>query len=236
MATTTPAPYRRVKQFLKQGLARGRWAPGALMPSEAELVARFAVSRMTVNRALKELQAEGLVERVQGVGTFARSLHAVSSTLTITDVHEEILARGHSHEALVHLAREEEASAAVAAQLALQPGAPVYHTRIVHLENGVPLQCEDRWVNPAECPAYLQHDFTQVTPTQVLFANTQLWRAAYHIEATRPSRTEARLLEIPGDAPCLVVVRRTFSRTAPITLVRLVHPGDRYMLQGEFTP
>ena len=209
MATTTPAPYRRVKQFLKQGLARGRWAPGALMPSEAELVARFAVSRMTVNRALKELQAEGLVERVQGVGTFARSLHAVSSTLTITDVHEEILARGHSHEALVHLAREEEASAAVAAQLALQPGAPVYHTRIVHLE---------------------------VTPTQVLFASTQLWRAAYHIEATRPSRTEARLLDIPADAPCLVVVRRTFSRSAPITLVRLVHPGDRYMLQGEFTP
>lgn len=236
MATTTPAPYRRVKQFLKQGLARGRWAPGALMPSEAELVARFAVSRMTVNRALKELQAEGLVERVQGVGTFARSLHAVSSTLTITDVHEEILARGHSHEARVHLAREEEASAAVAAQLALQPGAPVYHTRIVHLENGVPLQCEDRWVNPDECPAYLQHDFTQVTPTQVLFASTQLWRAAYHIEATRPSRTEARLLDIPGDAPCLVVVRRTFSRSAPITLVRLVHPGDRYMLQGEFTP
>ncbi|HVK31550.1 MAG TPA: GntR family transcriptional regulator, partial [Burkholderiaceae bacterium] len=83
-------PYVRVKQFLKDGLAQGRWAPGELMPSEAELVARFEVSRMTVNRALRELQSEGLVQRTQGVGTFAAPLHRVSSTLTIRDLHEEI--------------------------------------------------------------------------------------------------------------------------------------------------
>ncbi len=77
------------------------------MPSEAELVAQFGVSRMTVNRALRELQAEGLVERVQGVGTFAAQLHRVSSTLTIRDLHEEIAARGHRHHAEVHLARAE---------------------------------------------------------------------------------------------------------------------------------
>ena len=65
------APYARVKAHLKEGLASGLWPPGALMPSEAELVAAFGVSRMTVNRALRELQAEGLVSRTQGVGTFA---------------------------------------------------------------------------------------------------------------------------------------------------------------------
>ena len=69
------APYARVKQHLKDELSRGRWPPGAPMPSEAELVAQFGVSRMTVTRALHELQAEGLVERVQGVGTFAAHLH-----------------------------------------------------------------------------------------------------------------------------------------------------------------
>lgn len=236
MSPATPAPYLRVKHYLKLGLAKGRWVTGALMPSEAELVARFGVSRMTVTRALKELQSEGLVERVQGVGTFARNLAAVSSTLTISDIHQEIQARGHAHEARVHVAREEAATASVAAALKVRRGARVFHTRIVHLENGVPLQCEDRWVNPAESPDYLQHDFTQVTPTQVLFATTQLWRAAYHIEAARPTRLEARLLGISANAPCLVIMRRTWSRVAPITSVRLVHPGDRYMLQGQFAP
>jgi GntR family transcriptional regulator, histidine utilization repressor len=239
-ATTRPsapgAPYLRVKHFLKTGLASGRWPSGALMPSEAELVALFGVSRMTVNRALRELQAEGLVERTQGVGTFAAPLHAVSSTLTIHDLHDEIVARGHHHHAVVHLQRSEAAPPALAQQLGLAAGAPVFHTLIVHFENQVPLQCEDRYVNPAEAPAYLQADFTRSTPTQVLFETTALWRAQYSIEAACPTRQEAQLLGLAGDAPCLVVVRRTFSQRAPITLARLVHPGALYSLQGEFQP
>lgn len=230
------APYTRVKQHLLDGLAQGRWAPGELMPSEAELVTLFGVSRMTVNRALRELQAQGLVQRTQGVGTFAAPLHRVSSTLTLHDLHDEITARGHQHEAVVHLQRSESAPPALAAQLGVLPGGEVFHTLIVHLDNGVPLQCEDRYVNPAAAPGYLQADFSRHTPTQVLFQTTALWRAQYSIEAARPTGQEATLLGVPADEPCLVVVRRTFSRQAPITIARLVHPGRRYSLHGEFQP
>lgn len=230
------APYARVKQHLKDRLAAGEWAPGALMPSEAELVAQFGVSRMTVGRAIKELQAEGLVDRVQGVGTFAAALHRVSSTLTIRDLHEEIAERGHRHEARVHLQRQESATEALAAQMGLVPGAPVFHTVIVHLENGTPLQCEDRYVNPACAPDYLAQDFTRTTPTHYLFEATVLWRAQYTIEAAQATPTEARLLGLARTDPCLVVVRRTFSREATITQARLVHPGSRYQLEGQFTP
>lgn len=235
-APASAAPYARIKQRLMDGLAAGRWPPGALMPSEAELVAQFGVSRMTANRAIRELQAEGLVDRVQGVGSFAARLHRVSSTLTLHDLHEEIQARGHQHHAQVHVQRREQAPAALAEQLGLVAGAPVFHTLLVHFENGVALQCEDRYVNPASAPGYLDADFSRTTPTHVLFETTDLWRAQYTIEATRPTAQEARLLSIGVDAPCLVVIRRTFSRQAPITLARLVHPGDRYALQGEFTP
>ena len=235
-AAALGAPYARVKQHLMDGLAAGRWPPGARMPSEAALVAKFGVSRMTVNRALRELRSEGLVDRTQGVGTFAAPLHKVSSTLTIHDLHDEIDSRGHRHHAVVHLQCTEAAPAALAAQLGVESGAPVFHTLIVHLENGVPLQCEDRYVNPAAAPAYLQSDFTRTTPTHVLFESTALWRAQYSIEAARPTRQEAQLLGVAADAPCLVVVRRTFSRLSPITIARLVHPGALYTLQGEFQP
>ena len=109
MHNPAAAPYRRVKQYLLGEMEQGRWPPGAQMPSEAELVAQFGVSRMTVNRALRELQGEGLVERVQGVGTFAAQLNRVSSTLTINDIQEEIHKRGHRHDATVHLKRAEAA-------------------------------------------------------------------------------------------------------------------------------
>lgn len=262
-ALANAAPYARVKHYLKRELASGRWTPGALMPSEAELVAKFGVSRMTVNRALRELQTEGLVDRVQGAGTYAAQLHKVASTLTIRDLHDEIEARGHVHRAVVHLAREERAPAELAQRLALPTGARVFHTLIVHHENGVPLQCEDRYVNPACAPDYLSNDFTRTTPTHYLLEVAPLWEAQYSIESCAPSADEARLLEIGADEACLVIVRRTVSaartpaarpfvpqgelrssgaalhsasRGVPITIARLTHPGSRYLLQGEFRP
>ena len=229
-------PYAQVKQMLRAGLAQGRWRSGELMPSEAELVLQFGVSRMTVNRALRELQSEGMVDRIQGIGTFAAQLHRISSTLTIRDLHEEIEARGHRHHVQVHLAREERAAPALAEQLGLAAGAPVYHSLIVHHDDGVPLQCEDRYVNPASAPDYLKVDFRHTTPTQHLLEVAPLWEAQYTIEASVPTAQEAGLLGIAVTDPCLIVVRRTASRGVSVTLARLVHPGARYQLEGRFNP
>ena len=235
--TTKPvAPYARVKQFLKEGLAGERWPPGALMPSEADLVSQFGVSRVTVTRALRELQSEGLVDRLQGVGTFAAHLVRVSSTLSIRDLHEEITARGHHHHAEVHIARKERTTGDLATRFRLAIGAPVFHTLIVHFENDVPLQCEDRYVNPACAPDYLSADFTQITPTQYLLQVAPLWEAKYSIEASVPTAQEARLLKIRANEPCLVITRGTERGGVPITQARLAHPGSRYMVRGNFKP
>lgn len=230
------SPYAKVKHYLKQELTKGRWPPGTLMPSEADLVARFSVSRMTVNRALRELSAEGFVDRVQGVGTFAAQLHRISSTLTIRDLHEEIVARGNQHQAEVHFVREEEAPAELASRLGLAEGDPVFHSVIVHRENGAPIQCEDRYVNPACAPDYLSVDFATTTPTNYLLGVAPLSEAQYSIEASAPTALEAKLLGISRGDPCLVVVRRTMSRGRHVTIARLVHPGSRYALEGRFQP
>ncbi|MDH5286311.1 MAG: histidine utilization repressor [Betaproteobacteria bacterium] len=229
-------PYARIRDDLKRALARGRYPPGARMPSEAELVRRYGVSRMTVTRALRELSDDGLVQRVQGAGTFAAQPHRVASQLWIRDIHEEILARGNAHEARVRVKRAERAAPAVAERLGLAPGGRVFHTLIVHCENGVPLQCEDRYVNPAAAPGYLDADFAQVTPTRYLLDVAPLWEAQYSIAAARPTRAEAALLGIDPQEPCLVVVRRTETQHLPITVARLVHPGSRYLLEGSFKP
>ncbi len=234
--TTPVAPYARVKQFLKEGLAGEKWPPGALMPSEAELVAQFGISRVTVTRALRELQSEGLVDRLQGVGTFAAHLVRVSSTLSIRDLHEEITSRGHHHRAEVHLAKRERATANLANRFRMATGAPIFHSLIVHFENDIPLQCEDRYVNPECAPDYLSADFTEITPTQYLLQVAPLWEAQYSIEASTPTSQEARLLRIRQNEPCLVITRGTERGGVPITQARLVHPGSRYMVRGNFKP
>jgi GntR family transcriptional regulator len=65
--------YRQIKSLLLQALGAGEWAPGAMIPSEAELAARFGVSLGTVRKAIDELAAGNLLIRLQGKGTFVAS-------------------------------------------------------------------------------------------------------------------------------------------------------------------
>ena len=58
--------HRQVYAALHREIQAGRWKPGDRLPSEAELVVRFGASRITVGRAVRELQLAGLVERRAG--------------------------------------------------------------------------------------------------------------------------------------------------------------------------
>lgn len=233
---TPLAPFQRIKLHLRERLQRGDWPPGSLMPSEAELVRQFAVSRMTVSRALRELQAEGLVDRVQGVGTYAAQLHRLSATITIRDMHEHVQSQGRVHRFELKVRRAEPAPAVLAARLGVKSGAKVFHCLGVHYDDGVPIQWEDRWVNPATAPQFLHADLRAQTPTQYLLEVAPMWEAAYTIEAARPSRQEAKALHVDPAEPCLVITRWTVSRGIPVTVVRLVHPGARYQIEGEIKP
>jgi len=130
--------YLQVKTFIQQHISSGEWRPRDPVPSEATLMQQFGISRMTVNRALRELTAEGMVTRVQGSGTFVAELHRIASNLTIRDIQEEVVERGHVHTARVLLSQAEKASAELAQSLGLRTGAKVFHTVLVHLETACP--------------------------------------------------------------------------------------------------
>lgn len=231
--TAAPA-YTRVKSFIQSRIASGKWRPGDPVPSEAELMQQFGISRMTAHRALRELAAEGLVTRVQGSGTRVAQLERVSSRLMIRDIDEEVAERGHVHSTIVVHVAQEKCTAEVARQLGLRTGARVFHTVLVHLESSVPIQYEDRYVNPAAAPGYLDNDFAQVSPTLYLLRHAPITEASYTIEACLPTAEEARHLGIRRTEPCLAMSRRTISGPNVATSARLVYPGSRYSFAGQF--
>jgi hypothetical protein len=118
------------------------------------------------------------VRRVQGSGTFVAELHQVSSQLTIRDVQEEVTERGHIHGTRVITVETVRAPQALAQRMGLRTGQPVFHTVLIHLENGVPIQHEDRYVNPLAAPDYLKTDFSQTTPTRHLLDHAPLTQAS----------------------------------------------------------
>ena len=189
---------------------------------------------MTVNRALRELAAEGLVTRVQGSGTVVAQLNRIYSTLAFRDIHEEILERGHVHSSRVVRNGRIRAGAALARSFGLAAGARMFHSVLVHLEDGVPIQFEDRLVNPAAAPDYLSADFTSTTPTHYLVEHAPLTEASYSIEACLPTALEASSLGLSPAAPCLVMTRCTRSGVHVASLARLVYPGLLYSFHGAF--
>jgi len=231
---TRPLPYEEVKTSLRARIAAGGWQPGVRLPSERELVQQFGCARMTVHRALRELEDEGLIERRQGSGSYVAQLHPISNLLQVRDIHEEIAERGHAHGTRVCSVAREKASAEVAAAMRLRKGAAVVHIRLVHLENGLPIQFEDRHVNPALAPDLLERDFTRVTPSHVLFEHAPLTEAEQVIEAVLADAEQARLLDVAPGSALLMVSRRTVSQGAVASIARLYHPGARYRLIGRF--
>ncbi|MCA1368039.1 histidine utilization repressor [Bradyrhizobium sp. BRP14] len=230
---TGPVPrYEAVKQFIRSRIESGEWPPNHRIPSENDIVADLGVSRMTANRALRELASEGTITRVQGVGSFVATHKSSTALLEVRNIADEIRERGHTHTSKISLLQQEQASPEVADALGLATGARVFHSIIVHAENGMPIQIEDRFVNPAICPNYLEQDFGSITPNAYLTLAAPITRTEQIVEAVLPKPWECKLLAIGRNEPCLMIRRRTWSEAANVTVARLIYPGTRYRLEG----
>jgi len=228
--------FQQVKTHILQRIEHGEWPPESRIPSEKQIVEQFGISRSTVHRALRELTAEGYLVRVQGVGTFVAPRKPHFALLEIRSIADEITRRGGKHTCDVHLLTEEKASLRLAVQMELQEGAPVFHSILVHRNNGQPVQLADRYANPAMAPDYLKQDFTRITPSDYLFQMGPLTEAEHTIEAVTADEKTRDLLEMPDREPCLVIHRRTWSNRIVATRAVLIHPGSRFRPSGRFKP
>jgi GntR family transcriptional regulator, histidine utilization repressor len=228
--STLPA-YEQIKRYVIDRISDGTWKPGDTIPSETELVKEFGVSRMTASRALRELTAERVLTRVQGSGTFVAPRHYESTVLEVRNIADEIAGRGHRHSARVLKLETSDDAEAVAA-LDLTEG-PVFHSCIVHCEEGTPIQYEDRYTNPQLFPDYLQQDFTQETPNHYMVRLAPIQRAEFRIDAQKPNATIRKQLEMEIGEPCLLVTRRTWVGKSVATSVQLWHPSSRFHLVGK---
>lgn len=232
-AETTPI-FQRIKDHLLEQIAAGVWKEGDVIPSEQALVKQFGVSRMTVNRAVRELTAEQVLTRRQGSGTYVAQQKYQATLLEIKSIADEVRARGHAHRSSLQLLEQSKAGDLLAKQFELPPASILFHSVIIHFENGVPIQVEDRWVNPACAPLYMSQDFAAITPNEYLMAAAPLQGATYSIEALSPPRDIADMLAIDTRQPCLVLKRQTRSAGQVASIATMWHPGHRYQFAGSF--
>ena len=228
--------YLQVKQHILDNIGSGAWSASARVPSENDIVKTFGVSRMTANRALRELSDEGVLVRVAGVGSFVAERHAQAHPLQVRGIDEEIRNRGHVHRAQIVSLERIRAVAELAQDFGIAPRSELYCSVLIHFENDRPIQLEDRYVLPRLAPDYLQVDFSQVTPHDYLMQTAPLQEAEHLLRAEMPDERTRKALTMKRHEPCLVVVRRTWALNQIASVARLYYPGSRYEMSGRFRP
>ncbi len=226
--------YQRVKLYITDRIDSGEWDIDQRVPSENELVAELGISRMTVNRALRELTEEGLLRRVQGLGTFVADPRPQVELLELRNIADEIRNRGHEHSADVITLESLKADADEARALRVTEGATAFRSVIVHRENGLPIQLENRLVNPALAPDYLSVDFTRTTPNEYLTEVAPATDVEHLVEAIIPNAHACELLQMPRDEPGLLLNRRTWADDRVVSRAWLTHPASRFRLGARF--
>jgi GntR family transcriptional regulator, histidine utilization repressor len=230
------ARYLQVKHYVLERIAGGTLRAGERVPSENELVRQLAVSRMTANRALKELAADGVLVRVAGVGTFVAEQRVHAHPLEVRNIADEIRARGHEYRVRVVSLSTVAATRELAERFEVKPGAALDYSLLTHFEGPLPLQVEERYVNPLAAPGYLANDFTRTTPHEFLIRVAPLQRAEHTVRALVPEWRIRRLLKLEADEACLLIRRRTFSQGRVASVADLYHPGSRYELAANCQP
>src|SRR6202012_1159066 len=122
---TSPAAtarYLQVKQFVLSRISTGTLAVGDRVPAENQLVRELEVSRMTANRALRELAADGVLVRVAGVGTFVAEQRVHAHPLEVRNIADEIRSRGHDYRVRIVTLERLSATHELAERCGVKPG------------------------------------------------------------------------------------------------------------------
>lgn len=230
MQAATPL-YLQLEAVLREALTSDTWKAGEAMPPERELANKFGVSRLTLRKALERLEAQGLVQRRQGSGTYvAPRLEQPLSTLT--GFSEDMRARG-LEPSLRWLKRGLfTASPEEVLALSLSPGEKVARLERVRSAQGEPMAVER-----AALPAHLLPDPEQVKESLYTYLESKDLRPARALQRLRSvaaSRQEAELLGIRPGEPVLYIERLSYLADGSVLeFTRSHYRGDRYDFVAE---
>lgn len=197
------------------------WKPGDLIPTEVELAAEFGCARATVNRALRAVAEDGLLDRRRKIGTRVARHPVRRATMRIPILRHEIEARGGAYAHRLLQRENRLPPAAVRGRMALLPTARALRLRALHLADDEPYAFEDRWVNVDAVPTIAAADLTQLSANEWLVAQAPFTSGDLTFGALRPGAATAAHLGTTKDHALFSIERLTWNDATAITLVRL---------------
>lgn len=225
--------YLRIAQDLRDRITTGMYRPGLALPSEREFMEQFAVSRVTIRRALKELVEEAQIESRQGSGYIVRmSTHLDQPLNRVTSFSEDCMARGLTPGSRLISRKSGRSNAEESAHFHIPEGSDVLRVKRVRTGNGDPLLVEC-----ATLPSAIALEWP--------WPEGSLYRAMEK-RGFLPVRVHQQYVPVPADAtlarnlgmaegaPVMLVIRAGFARDdMPVEYSRCWFRPDRWTFAHE---
>lgn len=230
----TPPKYIIVKDSIKRMLDRGELEANALLPSERELMESYSVSRITVRRALEELEQEGYLYKVQGKGTFVKGDEMRQDLISITSCTEDVLRLGMTPSRKVVGSELIPADKKRQGRLSLTEGDVVYRLKRIYYADDEPINFTTVYLPHKLFPGIENHDFANNSLYAVLENeyNVKITRAERTLEAVLAYEDVQEYLNIRPGVPLILFQCVTYGevkgKECPIETFKCYYRSDRF--------
>lgn len=225
----TRSSYQEIKDRMIAAIRDDTYPPGTMLPGEVELAETLGCARATVNRAMRELAAEGIIERKRKAGSRVKLSRTRQAKFVIPIVRDEIEATGATYRyALIH-ASEMPAPGWLKARLSLKPDDRVLHLVCMHFADERPFQFEERWINLRVVPQARDNDFMTVGPNEWLVGEVPLTDVKLTFSACRAEPEVAKFLGEREDEAHFSVERSTWLEGDAVTFARMIYRSGYQM-------
>ncbi len=186
-------------------------------PGDEELKAQYGVSRHTVREAVRQLQAEGVIERGRGRGTFVRGAVIEQRVGSFYSLFRSVEEQGFIQRSIVrHLEERHDEDAAKV--LGLSADEPLVYLERLRLADGEPIVLDCSWMPAALARPLLGVDFTRTALYREFHVRCGVEPNAgwERLTPMLPGTEQRGLLGLPADTPVLAVERLTMRDATPV--------------------
>jgi GntR family histidine utilization transcriptional repressor len=219
--TTEKTTFRDVKQTVLDRIRDKTWPRGTIIPNEIDLAEEFGCARATVNRAMRELADEGILDRKRKAGTRVNAAPIRKAKFAIPLVRVEVEATGATYRYVLVNKEVQTAPDWLRARLDLPLDSRVLHLKCMHYADNAPFQFEDRWINIAAVPQVEQADFHSVGPNEWLLDQIPFTDVELSFSACAASAELAQFLSISPRDPTFTAERITWLNNTPVTFAHM---------------
>ena len=235
----SPPVYMQISDRLLDQIESGKLRPGDRLPTERELSKRLNVNRMTVRRAFQLLEFKGLINRLQGSGTYVAEPKIERQASFLISFTKGMQRRGYVPGTKIIRFERRAVEDPIGEELKLADSAPVYNIHRLRLLNQEPVLLERLSIPVYRFPNLERYDLSKRSLYEVMEKeySISVVHARQSLEPVLAFEYEAELLEVGPGTPIMLEKRLSFEQDGqPVEYGRDLYRGDRFLFVTNIAP